>query len=97
MLRPVQRLLGPCAAALVAAVLADGCGGGGAGASSGAHDSPQGAAQGFLSALGAYDGSPDSLQRLLDWVPPSKRSAAQQSFSGLGAAGGSTRFQLAGV
>ena len=97
MLRPAQRPRGPCAVALLAALLIAGCGSGGGTASSGGHDSPQDAAQGFLTALGAYDGSPDSLQRLLDWVPPSKRSAAQQSFSGLGAAGGSTRFQLANV
>jgi hypothetical protein len=100
MLRSARRLLGPSGAATLAALVAvagllTGCGSGTT--TTGGHDSPQGAAQGFLNALGAYDGSPTSLQRLLDWVPPSKRSAAQESFSGLGAAGGSTRFQLADV
>lgn len=94
--RHAPRLLGPCAAALIAAALLAACGGSGA-ATTGGHDSPTGAAQGFLNALGAFDGTTDSLNRLLDWVPPSKRAEAQQSFSGLGAAGGTTRFQLANV
>ena len=94
--RHTRRLLGAIAGALFAIAVIAGCGNSGS-ASTGAHDSPQGAAQGFLTALGAYDGSPNSLQNLLDWVPPSKRAEAQQSFSGLGAAGGTTRFQLANV
>jgi len=99
MLRLTPHPLGPRIGALLATLVAiaalSACGGGSA--STGGHDSPQAAAQGFLSALGAYDGSPESLQKLLDWVPPSKRAAAQQSFSGLGAAGGTTRFKLENV
>ncbi|HET9052123.1 MAG TPA: hypothetical protein VFO60_10505 [Candidatus Dormibacteraeota bacterium] len=73
-----------------------GCGGG---SSTGGHDSPQAAAQGFLTALGAFDGSPNSLQTLLDWVPPSKRTEAQQNFAGLEAQGSgeTTRFRVDGL
>ena len=100
MLRFSPRPLGPrlCAllASLAAIVALSACGSSTA-STTGGHDSPQAAAQGFLSALGAYDGSPTSLTSLLDWVPPSRRAAAQQTFTGLGAAGTTTRFKLENV
>jgi hypothetical protein len=96
--RPTLRPRGPVLATLaVAAALIAACGGGSGAASTGGHDSPQAAAEGFLSALGAFDGSTGSLNNLLDWVPPSKRASAQQSFSGLAVAGTTTRFKLENV
>jgi hypothetical protein len=100
MLRFSPRRLGPRLGALLASLAAivalSACGSSTA-STTGGHDSPQAAAQGFLSALGAYDGSPASLTALLDWVPPSRRAAAQQTFTGLGAAGTTTRFKLENV
>lgn len=100
MLRPGSRLRGPLGRAprlLPAALAAALLGACGSGSSTGGHDTPQAAASGFLAALGSFDGSAASLQNLLDWVPPSQRSSAQQNFAGLETAGATTRFKVDGL
>jgi len=80
----------------LACLLVAACGGGGnsgnGGVGTGGHDSPENATKGFINALSGYNGSPQSITPILEWLSPSSRPKVQQGLQAFPAQSGSIRF-----